>query len=149
MRKLLIMTLIMGLMANVSDAQSLLRSSIGSIGSSHSGDFYLVQNIGSSQVMSRSNNLKLLNPFVFGLNASVIDVASNLMVYPNPTTSILQIKSDIEIGKVVVLDNIGRVCPTLVEVGSGIVNVSSLTPGIYSLSIEVGNNIEIVKFEKL
>lgn len=149
MRKLLCMTLIMGLMANMSYAQSLLKSSIGSIGISHSGDFYLVQNIGSTQVMSRSNNLKLLNPFVFGLNASVIDVANNLIVYPNPTTSIVQIKSDQEIGEVIVLDNIGRVCPSLLEVGSGIVNVSSLTPGIYSLSIEVGDNIEIVKFEKL
>jgi hypothetical protein len=99
--------------------------------------------------MLRSNNLKLLNPFVFGLNASVIDVANNLIVYPNPTTSIVQIKSDKEIGEVIVLDNIGRVCPSLLEVGSGIVNVSSLTPGIYSLSIEVGDNIEIVKFEKL
>ena len=149
MKKLLFMTLIIGLMANKSYAQSLLRSSIGSIGSSQSGDFYLVQNIGSSQVMTRSNNLKLLNPFVFGLNASVIDVANNLIVYPNPTTSILQIKSDQEIGEVIVLDNIGRVCPSLLEVGSGIVNVTSLTPGIYSLSIEVGDNIEIVKFEKL
>ena len=66
---------------------------------------------------------------------------NNLKIYPNPTTGFVQIKSDIKIDHIEVINNSGK---KILESIKSEINISNLDRGIYLFKIFV-NNRQIIK----
>ncbi len=70
----------------------------------------------------------------------VLSVQSNLMsqisVYPNPTSSVLNLKvpASVEVNRVSVFDLLGKL--TRVSYNNGVINISNLSQGVYLLKVE-------------
>jgi len=75
---------------------------------------------------------------------------SNIILYPNPATDELFIKSDETIKSVTIFDTLGRMMSTkdLSATGSTSVNVSYLTNGLYLLKVQTDKGAKILKFYK-
>ena len=69
-----------------------------------------------------------------------------LSIFPNPTTDILNIKSDSKINKVTVIDMTGRNMEVKLE--NDMVNVQALPVGSYLINIETKDGISTEKFIK-
>jgi len=92
----------------------------------------LLDNFNLSSVLGTSEEVKHSNIF--------------LSVYPNPTNDILNIKSDLKIKNVSIVDMSGRNMNVKLEDNK--VDVRNLTPGAYMINIETKDGISTEKFIK-
>jgi hypothetical protein len=103
-------------------------------------------------ILNKENSIQYnsnLNTIPLGFSSSSkIDV---IQIYPNPTSQDLDIKSNLKINKIQVIDMLGRIqnCDNTVT-NSGIsIHVSNLTKGLYFIKANLANNeIAIQKFIK-
>ncbi|MFT4661732.1 MAG: hypothetical protein ACI8XB_002012 [Patiriisocius sp.] len=77
------------------------------------------------------------NVMVDGINEIVDD--NLLEIYPNPTSEILNFKSEIRIDRIIIHDVIGN--QMYQQSGNSALNVRNWTPGIYTVIIEDSNGI--------
>ncbi|MBD3582808.1 leucine-rich repeat domain-containing protein [Flavobacterium selenitireducens] len=78
-----------------------------------------------------------------------VDQDDTISVYPNPTQSILNIKSAFHISKVEVFDIQGRILQTnILDENAASVDLSSRATGIYFIRIHTGSGEKIVKAVK-
>jgi hypothetical protein len=83
-------------------------------------------------------------------NVKSITAASNFVIAPNPATNELFVASASHFGKVVIIDALGKTVLThdANYAAQTIINVSSLSKGVYFLQINDGNNTVTKKFIK-
>jgi polyhydroxybutyrate depolymerase len=86
-----------------------------------------------------------LNQFLPGVGFNENSLKNNIKVYPNPATEKITVEGVSEL-KLKVTDLVGKTIIAESTVNS--INVSTLTPGIYFLSIKSGNEQSVVKFVK-
>jgi len=98
--------------------------------------------------IQNSASPKLYIATFVGENLSTIDKGlSNLEIYPNPTSDILNIQTEQKISKIEILDTSGKLLKS--NSGSGkTINVSNLSKGIYLIKIYADKNIINSKFIK-
>lgn len=105
---------------------------------------------GASQAQIGGNAVPSFSVFSGNLNLAVSDVNANklkLSVYPNPTSNVLNLKSDKEITGVSVIDLSGKVVKR--EKGASQINVSNLAKGTYVVQASYKNGaVENTKFIK-
>lgn len=82
---------------------------------------------------------------------SVIKIsATELLVYPNPTSSTLEIRSDRYINDITLLDGFGKTIRTeMVHGYQKSINVDALPAGIYFIQIKEDENFMTTKFLKI
>ena len=74
---------------------------------------------------------------------------TDLLVYPNPVSDILNIKSQKGIETVELTNMLGQIVIRSKELNDQKLNVSSLAPGVYVLKVVFGNgNTQVVKVMK-
>ncbi|MES2747316.1 MAG: T9SS type A sorting domain-containing protein [Bacteroidota bacterium] len=87
----------------------------------------------------------LANTTFQALSNSVFEVDSSISVYPNPASSIINIKSDYDIKSIQLYDVQGRLLQTTLEnTTNAIIDISQKSQGIYFLKItsDVGSKVE-------
>jgi hypothetical protein len=79
--------------------------------------------------------------FEISINVSIVDYKDNIMIYPNPANNIINV-TGADIANVKIFNNIGQLI--LTQHNTNIINVSTLTNGLYLLTIELttGNMIQ-------
>jgi hypothetical protein len=77
-----------------------------------------------------------------GLNENEL---KNIVLYPNPTTSILSIKSDAEVEKMEVINLYGEVVQTFKQTTF---SVENLTAGVYFVNVHTNTGIAKLRFVK-
>jgi len=119
--------------------------------------FYKVEAVwqyGGETCYSKYAKSKLLpdNDYIFILyeNIEEISNADFITVFPNPATTILNIKSKRELNKITVYNVLGK---TLIESTIGnqnntSVNIINLKPGVYLLKAESNSKSQIIRFVK-
>jgi len=81
------------------------------------------------------------------VNMGVNDInISKINIFPNPTESILNIQSEIEISNIVIINMLGQ--KLLSNINQSSIDVSSLTRGTYFITIETYNGKQTQKFIK-
>ncbi len=84
---------------------------------------------------------------VVEVNMGVNDInISKINIFPNPTESILNIQSEIEISNIVIINMLGQ--KLLSNINQSSIDVSSLTSGTYFITIETDNGKQTQKFIK-
>jgi hypothetical protein len=122
-------------------AQRIIRSSIGTIGSSYKGSFSLVSGspISSPVIQNRdfSNGITMqTRPFIHlrpSFSVSKIDIT----IYPNPSTDIVFVRTTAEYSSIKVTDLSGRLCYEGIEPK---LSLGHLMSGVYTLEISLPNN---------
>jgi hypothetical protein len=70
-------------------------------------------------------------------NNEISEIGQDITVFPNPASNLIQVRSDIEISSLRVINNLGSVILNKQAKGKEYsVDVSQLSPGIYFLQIE-------------
>ncbi len=77
---------------------------------------------------------------------NAVDVKGSLVIYPNPTSDILNVKTDSKINAVSVVDMAGR--KINVKLDGDKVDVSTLSVGTYLINVETKDGISTEKFIK-
>jgi len=122
-------------------SQRIIRSSIGTIGSSYKGSFSLVSGspISSPVIQNRdfSNGITMqTRPFIHlrpSFSVSKIDIT----IYPNPSTDIVFVRTTAEYSSIKVTDLSGRLCYEGIEPK---LSLGHLMSGVYTLEISLPNN---------
>jgi hypothetical protein len=122
-------------------AQKIIRSSIGTIGSSYKGNFSIVSGspISSPVIQNRnsSNGISMqTRPFIHlrpSCSVSKIDIT----IYPNPSSDIVFIKTTAEYTSIKVTDVSGRLCYDGIE---STLSLGHLMSGVYTIEISLPNN---------
>lgn len=91
-------------------------------------------------------------PFVdpLGIESDKEALSAEIRLYPNPATDMMYVESDMEIRQVSVYNVVGK----LVMDMSGLLdrrvelNVNALTPGMYMIRVDIGNETSMTKFLK-
>ncbi len=78
----------------------------------------------------------------FGLN----DISNNISIYPNPTSNIINIRSDVEITNIVITDITGKILHQSNTDKS--FDISEMDAGIYLVKVQTKDNILIEKIIK-
>ncbi|WP_445430402.1 T9SS type A sorting domain-containing protein [Chryseobacterium indoltheticum] len=90
--------------------------------------------------------VEFTNTATLGLDTPSKEAKAYLMISPNPTTDVLNIKTDSKINSVSVIDLTGR--KVNVRLNSNKVDVASLPAGTYIINIETQDGITTAKFIK-
>ena len=122
-------------------AQRIIRSSIGTIGSSYKGSFSLVSGspISSPVIQNRdfSNGITMqTRPFIHlrpSFSVSKIDIT----IYPNPSSDIVFVKTTAEYLSIKVIDVSGRLCYQGIN---SKLSLGHLMSGVYTIEISLPNN---------
>lgn len=104
------------------------------------------------------NELEQINPVAYGIKGASTNLGiksiSKIMVYPNPTSSLLYIESNFAFSKnddLKIIDRMGRrISNIAVSVGhrQAKVDVSNLESGIYMIQLTTEQEVKVVKFLK-
>ena len=107
------------------------------------------------------NKIDSVKSFTINLLGSAIQVDINMIltgieyeskietvIYPVPVENELFINTNVKIDKIEILNLLGQTIISTEKFNKSI-NVESLQNGVYLLKIHVGQNIQILKFEKL
>jgi hypothetical protein len=86
-----------------------------------------------------------LDAISINTSADVIELSSNLKVYPNPANDVLNISANGEISNVTILTLDGKV---VLSSSSSTINVSELTSGMYIYQVIVNDKISTGNFVK-
>src|SRR5690554_7001290 len=70
---------------------------------------------------------------------------ANFSIYPNPATDILNIQTNEEIKQVVVYNIQGR---KLIQEATSVLNITTLSSGMYLLELHTANGTATIKFVK-
>jgi len=122
-------------------AQRIIRSSIGTIGSSYKGNFSIVSGspISSPVIQNRdfSNGIAMqTRPFIHlrpSFSVSKIDIT----IYPNPSSDIVFVKTTAEYLSIKVIDVSGRLCYQGIN---SKLSLGHLMSGVYTIEISLPNN---------
>jgi hypothetical protein len=96
-----------------------------------------------------SNNTSCSNAQAGFVGLKDIEISSQVIVYPNPVESVLQIQTDKKISQLKVYDCSGRlVFEKNTESSENTVDVSDLEKGIYFLELEIEGRVVAGKFSK-
>ncbi len=97
---------------------------------------YFIANNGYSGIELYASDLQSILSLNENDSNSITSNESPIIAYPNPTNSILNLKSKILIKKVIVFDSLGKkVFETNIDSQEGLINLSSLDSGLYLLKI--------------
>lgn len=128
------------LCAKKNSAQYITRYTIGTFASTSRGNVYTVCNSPLSTSIEQSQNLVngisiQSKPFVHLSRFSIENSNDpSVNVYPNPTSDIVFVKSDINFSLVRIIDMSGRTC---IESKSSIIPLAFLTNGLYTIEIQL------------
>lgn len=122
-------------------AQKIIRSSIGSIGSSYQGGISIVSGspVSSSVIQNRNSSDGIAvqtRPFIHlrpSYGVSKIEVS----IYPNPSTDVVFVKTTVEYTSIKVTDISGRLC---FEGAEPKLSLGHLMSGVYTIEISLPNN---------
>lgn len=147
MRKLLAIGLFLCLCPIFGYSQSVIRQSVGAIGTSYSSDQFDVQSIAAQPYNAVSDNTSTFLPgFIQPLSeAKILGHVVLLKIYPNPTSAILHFSLEEELSEaeVRVYDLLGNVVHQhwLDQISSGSVDCSEWTSGLYTIQIMQADQI--------
>jgi hypothetical protein len=121
--------------------QRIARSSIGCYGSSYKGNINLVSSsLTSSPILlstSTSNGITIQSrPFV-QLGQASNTKPIEIMLYPNPSSDLVYVKTTETITSVQVVDVSGRVCLNSDQTN---LSLGHLTNGVYTIEVKMPNN---------
>jgi hypothetical protein len=122
-------------------AQKIIRSSIGTLGSSYKGSFSMVSGspVSSPVIQNRnsSNGVSMqTRPFIhLRPNYSVPKI--DITIYPNPSSDIVFVKTTAEYTSIKVTDVSGRLCYQGVDPK---LSLGHLMSGVYTIEISLPNN---------
>ncbi|MBO7133514.1 MAG: T9SS type A sorting domain-containing protein [Bacteroidales bacterium] len=95
---------------------------------------------------SEEFSTKTINFCVEDLTENAIETASEMSIYPNPTSGMLNITSNEEIDSVEIFNSIGNtVVSSKVAGNSSAIDMSNLPNGMYFVRVSTANGIETVK----
>ena len=122
-------------------AQKIIRSSIGSIGSSYQGGISIVSGspVSSPVIQNRNSSDGIAvqtRPFIHlrpSCGISKIEVS----IYPNPSTDVVFVKTTVEYTSIKVTDISGRLC---FEGTEPKLSLGHLMSGVYTIEISLPNN---------
>ena len=92
-------------------------------------------------------NTGMANTTFAALNNGSFELDKSISVYPNPTSSIINIISDTEIKNIQLYDVQGRILQTTVG-NSNTIDISDKNSGIYFLKISTENGSKVEKISK-
>ena len=92
-------------------------------------------------------NTGMANTTFAALNNGSFELDKSIFVYPNPTSSIINIKSETEIKNIELYDVQGRILQTTVG-NSNTIDISDKNSGIYFLKISTENGSKVEKISK-
>lgn len=121
--------------------QRIARSSIGCMGSSYNGNINLVSSsLTSSPILLSTNTTNGIaiqsRPFV-QLGQALNRKSIEIMLYPNPSSDVVNIKTTETITSVQVVDVSGRVCLNSDQTK---LSLGHLANGVYTIEVQLPNN---------
>jgi hypothetical protein len=124
-------------------SQKICRSAIGVLSSSYKHDFSATSYIPTSSPISQNSNMSdglsiQSSPFIHLLPNPQYKV--DVIIYPNPTSDIVNIKTTAIFTTIKVIDFSGRTCLRTKDTR---ISLSHLNPGIYSIEITLQNNASL------
>ena len=122
-------------------AQKIIRSSIGTIGSSYKGGFSMVSGnpISSPVIQNRKSSSGISiqsRPFIH-LTPSYSGPKIEITIYPNPSSDFVFVKTTAEYTSIKVTDVSGRLCYEGIEPK---LSLGHLMSGVYTIEISLSNN---------
>lgn len=111
---------------------------------------YLSQNVNIAFVNNTTNGFKLFLDSVLVQKETAVSLgeftSDKFTIFPNPANEIISIQSTQPISGIIIRNNLGQV---VINDKDTVLNISKLTPGIYSIEIRVDSKVTIQKFSKL
>lgn len=107
-------------------------------------------NINTNEVLlsidgSESFSTKTID-FCVGTVSAPTEIATEMSIYPNPTTGMLNVASNDEIDSIEIINSVGTtVISTNIAGSSSSVDMSNLPNGMYFVRVSTDNGIEVVK----
>ena len=138
-RTLLIVILVLA--SSDSFAQRIIRSSVGTLGSSYNGGLSVVSGSPTSSPVIQNKNSSTgisiqTRPFI-NLKPSWGDSKIEVSIYPNPSADVVFIETTAEYTSVKVTDVSGRLCYEGIEPK---LSLGHLMTGVYTIEISMPNN---------
>jgi hypothetical protein len=138
-RTLLIVILVLA--SSDSFAQRIIRSSVGTLGSSYNGGLSVVSGSPTSSPVIQNKNSSTgisiqTRPFI-NLKPSWGDSKIEVSIYPNPLADVVFIETTAEYTSVKVTDVSGRLCYEGIEPK---LSLGHLMTGVYTIEISMPNN---------
>ena len=122
--------------------QRIIRSSIGSFGSTSKGGIYTIisGNPVSSPVVKAKQQTEgksiQTRPFI-QLRSNLVQRDIEIDIYPNPTTDIVHIETKEEYTSVSILDEFGKTCYMGMATE---ISMKDFSPGMYTISLTISDN---------
>ena len=135
-----LLLLIAVLISSLSNAQSIQRASISSLGTSNTiGNMTLVSSI---NIISSNKSVKLTSPFIFLVNGE--EIQNEIIVFPNPAHSEIncKLKGNGELSSLTLSDLSGK---EIMKTSREKLNVEGLSSGTYLIKATDSFNRSITK----